>query len=68
MSGNQYRVGVVASLDRLVLLLEGPHPSAVVRKAAVGYERYVLSQNEPRNCQLAYSIKPQPKETTGGAR
>ena len=67
VSGNQYRLGVVASLDRLVMLLEGPHPSPAVRKAAVGYEQYVLTQNEPRNCQQVYALKPQPKETPDGA-
>jgi hypothetical protein len=62
VSGNQYRAGVVVSLDRLVMLLEGPHPTAVIRKAAVGYERYVLSKNEPRDCAASYSL-PKPKET-----
>lgn len=66
VSGNQYRVGVVASLDRLVIILEGSNPTPAVKKAALSYEQYVLSKNEPRDCQTAYPLKPQPKETGGG--
>jgi hypothetical protein len=63
-SGNQYRTGVVASLDRLVSILEGSHPTPAVQKAATGYERYVLSQNEPRDCAKAY---PLPSAKGGGS-
>ncbi len=63
-AGNQYRTGVVASLDRLVTILEGTHPSAAVQKAARDYERYVLSQNEPRDCASAY---PLPAAKGGGS-
>ena len=65
-NGNQYRAGVVASLDRLVFLLEGPHPSAKTRAAADAYERYVLSQNMPRDCVAAYPLTPA-KGSSGGA-
>lgn len=65
-NGNQYRAGVVASLDRLVFLLEGPHPGAAVQKAAAAYERYVLSQNEPRDCASAYPLTPGKGGTSGG--
>jgi hypothetical protein len=64
-SGNQYRTGVVASLDRLVSILEGARPAPAVQKAAAAYERYVLSQNEPRDCAKAYPL-PSAKGSGGG--
>ncbi len=49
-NGNNYRAGVVASLDRLVVLLEGPHPTPAIKDAAVEYDAYVLAHNAPRDC------------------
>ena len=65
-NGNQYRAGVVASLDRLVFLLEGPHPGAAVQKAAAAYERYVLSQNEPRDCRKLDAVPAEGSAGSGG--
>lgn len=52
--GNDRASGTVTALDELVVLLEGPHPTADVKRRAAAYDAFVLSHNEPRNCPQAY--------------
>jgi hypothetical protein len=57
-AGNDRATGTIVTIDRLTFLLEGPHPSAKVQKAAAEYEAYVAQHNAPRNCTQAYHIIP----------
>jgi hypothetical protein len=52
--GNDRAAGTVTALDELVILLEGPHPTADVQRRAAAYDTFVAQHNPQRNCQQAY--------------
>jgi len=52
--GNDRAMGTVTVIDELVILLEGPHPTAVTRQKAAAYEAYVAAHNPQRDCSHVY--------------
>lgn len=55
MIGNDRAAGTVTALDELVMLLEGPNPTAATKKKAAAYDAFVLQHNQQRDCSKAYS-------------
>lgn len=58
--GNDRAAATVTIMNRLVFLLEGPHPDAKTIAAASAYDKFVADHNKQRDCSRVYTLFPLP--------